>query len=141
MAFDALTAANMVGSKITVAERWLKLYRKIHFLFLRNDFTNRKDFEFTINQINLRMDTMEANILSMLSQQQAQITALTLHGGTHFHIAPQAPAGTLPTTPAIVPPIVGPAAFLKSPPALTTTTFVEQRDAILQATGEPVVPL
>jgi hypothetical protein len=139
MALDPGTALNLVGSKITVAERWLKLYRKIHFLFLQFDFTNRNDFEFSIQTLNTRITTLETNIQATLAQINAKLSTIETHGKTHTHIAP--PLGG-PTAPP-VPPLItgGPATFANSPLALTTKSFVTTRNNILQATGEPVVPV
>jgi hypothetical protein len=140
MALDAQTAANMAGSEVTVAERWLKLYRKIHNLFLRNDFVNKNDFETTLKQINLRVDTLEVNILTMLGQIESQVAGLAAHSSSHIHMVPQAPTGILPSSPSITAPVIGLAQFIKTPGATSTTIAVEARDAILQATGEPVIP-
>jgi len=137
MAFDAGTAANIVGSEITVAERWLKLYRKIHDLFLKDDFTNRNDHEAAVKQINLRIDTLETGINATLSQINLALNLIQIHGIAHLHL------GNLgaPTGPPLPPLVIAPASFVPTPPAITTKTFATTRNTVLQATGEPVVPI
>lgn len=138
MALDARTSANMAGTNVTVAERWLKMYRKIHNLFLRHDFTNRNDFEFTLEQINLRITQLETNVTKAVTEFNARISALDRHALIHTH-ATAALGPPVPALPAHLP--GSPIIFSKSKPAQSTQQFVVSRDSVLQSTGEPVVPV
>ena len=135
MALDAGTVSNLATSKIAPVERFLKLYRKLHDLFLQSDFTNRKDHETAVKQINIRIDTLERNINSTLSQITASLSNILIHANTHIHPG-------LGLSPGVPPLVITPSVILvPSPPAITTKSFALARNNLLQATGEPVVPI
>lgn len=142
MALNGGNAANAAGSKVTIAERWIKLYRKIHNLFLKKDFTNRQDFEFTVKQLNLRIDSLEQQLNTAINALNTKFSVFETHYNAHTHVSPPAPVNpvvTAPTVPSLVP--APPATSPVTQQARTTTQFVEQRDTILQSTGEAVVPV
>lgn len=136
MALDPATVQNIAGSQVTVAERWLKMYRTIHHLFLQTDFTNRDDFDFTLDQINLRMDAMEDSIDAMATQLATALEVITIWGMAHVH--PTAAPG--PPSPTVLPLIIEDPEYVTTPEAQSTFENVDARDEELQATGEPVVP-
>lgn len=129
---------NLLASNITISERWMKLYRTIHTLFLKYEFIHIEDYTQMVNEMNARITTVEANANSSIA---AAVTALQAAIVGHNHIAPQAPSGAIPTGPGIItaPPIVTP------PPPATLVVPVrvgmERADATLQAQGPALAPL
>jgi len=160
-----LPSVNIVTNKFSVKERWLKLYRKIHNLFLKDEFVHVVDYKTMLEQLNLRMSLIEANMVAgdaavtaattaaigtLSAGIAAQTAALEAGSATHIHNAPQAPAGILPTTPAVPPPLPLPPSVpptLPAPPAPTTPKVpytgvaLKAADITLQATGPAVAPL
>lgn len=119
-------------SQVAPVERYLKLYREIHNLYLRRDFVNLQDFNTAMTAINTRFTELESKII-------AELAAIQIGLATHIHVAPQAPAGALPTAPPAVPPYTS--AFSVTQPVVAKTTFVEQNNSALQATGPAIAPL
>jgi len=123
---------NIAGSKITIAQRWQKLYRTIYHTFLKSDFTHKDDYAQDLAQLNARVTELETKITTELTKIQIGLS-------THIHTAPQAPAGALPTTPPPAPPYTS--GFSPTKPVIHKDTFLEQKDALLQATGPALAPL
>ena len=123
-----MSGPNVVQGRASIAERWIKLYRKIHNLFLKDEFIHKADYLLTLKQLNARISALEA-------ATGAAINAAIVG---HTHQAPQAPAGTLPTTPGIANGSFGPPT---SPAVEHLTTQMEATDATLQALGPPFSPI
>lgn len=130
-----MSLANIVTSQITKDQRWDKLYRIIHHLFLRKEFVHIKDYNLMIEQLNTRISMVEANA-------NASIAALTLStnlaiiGHTHTITAPGNPSGPgLPIVPATVTP--PPPSIIPTP----TTAAMVLEDAKLMAFGPALAPL
>ena len=75
-----------------VRERFSKLYRKLHHLFIVEELTHVDDFKREIDNLHKRIDQLNSKLDSNL-QKISQIV------NSHFHLVPQAPAGTLPSQP------------------------------------------
>ena len=133
-----LPNANYVTSQVAPQERWLKLYRKIHNLYLKDEFIHKQDYLLALKQLNTRIAAIEASMNSAVATLQANIAA-SISG--HTHPSPQAPAGLLVTGPGTL------LLSLPAPPASATptvehlTTFMDQTDLALQATGPAQAPL
>jgi len=83
---------NLFKSKIAVSERWFKLYRRIHNLFLSKEFIHIEDYKLMFNQLNTRIDNLNQKL-------DANLNNIAVTFGTHVHVAPQAPGGAIPTMP------------------------------------------
>jgi hypothetical protein len=123
--------SNIVTSQFTKSERWLKLYRIIHHLFLKEEFIHTVDYNLMVTQMNARITELEVKLLT-------ELTSRDLRFATHFHIAPQAPVGTLPTLP---PTILYKNTLAPTKPVVPVTTAMQAADAALMATGPAQAPL
>lgn len=134
----ALPNTNLATSKVSTATRWLKLYRTLFHKFLKFDFIHKIDYIREFQQLNLRITQLETSLNATQTQLMAAISLATV---AHTHVAPQAPAGALPTGPGIVttPPI--PPVPSATVPVPHMDTALEQKDAALQATGPAIAPL
>lgn len=126
---------NVATSKIAPKERYLKMYREIHNLYLRTDFTNLQDFNQAMTELNARFTELETKITTELA---------TLQIGLATHTHPVTTVGG-PTNQAGIaaPPTAPPyrSAFSVTKPVIAKTTFAEQNNTILQATGPAISPL
>jgi len=127
-----LPNSNIVVSKFAVSERWLKLYRTVFHQFLKFDFTHKQDYLDDIAQLNARISELELRLGAELSKIQSGVTA-------HVHPAPQSSSGTIPTLVSVKPAYIS--GFSSTSPIVHKETFLEQRDAALQATGPAQAPL
>lgn len=126
--------SNFSTSQITKSERWLKLYRTIHHLFLKDEFIHVADYNQMVTEMNTRITELETKLT-------VELTKLALGLSTHIHMAPQAPAGTLPTTPPTAPlPVYSPG-LSPTKPVVPVTTGMQTADSALMATGPAVAPL
>ena len=91
-----LLSPNIALSKITLQERWYKLYRKIHTQFLSKEFVHVDDYKAMYKQLNARILQLEQKINTNLQNIKTQIDS-------HTHVAPQAPGGAIPTNPPSAP--------------------------------------
>jgi hypothetical protein len=123
---------NIATSQAATAERYLKLYRELHNLYLKDDFVNFQDFGLALSELNLRIDTLEQQLIS-------QLKSIEIGLSNHVHIVPQAPAGALPSNPPLVPPYISALAATK--PVPQGRSFADNRNLILQATGPAITPL
>ena len=128
----------IITSQITKAERWLKLYRVIHHLFLRQEFPHIQDYNRAIDEINAKIATLEANINQSIQNAVQQIS-IAVQG--HTHIVPQTPAGVTTSSPGMLtaPPIFSPVP--STPKVIPLTVFMELADSALMGTGPAVAPL
>ena len=129
---------DIISSQITKSERWTKLYRTIHHLFLRDEFVHIEDYNQMVNEMNARITTVEANANASIAAAVAQITA-TVVG--HTHPSPPAPLNPVVTGPGVIilPPVVTPAP--PAPLVVPVTIAMERTDATLIATGPAKAPL
>jgi hypothetical protein len=121
---------DIVTSQAAVPQRYQKMYREIHNDYLKNDFANLQDFNKFVADINKRITELETMIITELGVLQAGLTA-------HTHISPPGVSGG-PTSPPVAPPYTS--AMSATAPVLAETTFVEQRNTVLQATGPAFAP-
>jgi hypothetical protein len=129
--------SNVVSSQFTKSERWLKLYRTIHHMFLKEEFIHKVDYELMVTQMNARITAVEAAANASIA---TTVTAVNAMMASHIHIVPQAPAGALPSGPAIsVPAVVPPPP--PSPLVKTVTTAMQAADNLLMGTGPATAPL
>lgn len=125
---------NIIPSQVTKAERWTKLYRSIHSLFLKDEFIHIKDYNQMVTEMNARITELETKLTAELAKLATGLSA-------HFHMAPQAPTGTLPTTPPIAPlPVYAPA-YVPTKPVTPVTIGMEARNAQLLGLGPATAPL
>jgi len=130
----AFPSPNIVTNQVSTKERWLKLYRKIHNMFLKDEFIHIVDYNKMVTEMNARFAELETKLTAELTKVQVGLA-------THIHNAPQAPAGTLPTTPPILPLPPYQMAYAPTKPIVPVTTAMQQTDLALQATGPGVAPL
>ena len=128
----SLPSANIIKSQVTKSERWLKLYRTIHHLFLKDEFVHVTDYTKMVAEMNARIAAVEAKSTAELAKVAAGLAS-------HFHLVPQAPSGTLPSAPPAAPPFV--ATPQPSKPVVIDKTAMEAYDAALMATGPAQAPL
>lgn len=128
----SLPSVNILASQFTKAERWLKLYRTIHHLFLKDEFVHITDYNQMVSEMNARITAVEASNKAELSKIQAGLSS-------HFHMVPQSPSGTLPSQPPAGVPYT--AAPQPSKPVVPVRTAMEMHDAALMSTGPAKAPL
>jgi PAB1-binding protein PBP1 len=133
-----MSGPNVIQGRASVAERWIKLYRKIHNLFLKDEFIHKEDYLLTIKQLNARISAVEANTAAAIAANAAAINAAIVG---HTHQAPQAPSGVIPTTPGIPNGSFGAPTPPTTPAVEHLTTVMETTDAGLQALGPPFSPI
>ena len=75
-------------------ERFSKLYRKLHHLFIVEELTHIDDFKREIDQLHKRIDQLNAKV-DANNQKMAQAMA------SHIHMVPQAITGKLPSEPTL----------------------------------------
>lgn len=152
-----LPSPNIVTSKISPAERWLKLYRKIHNLFLSKEFVHIIDYNQMVTEMNLRITTIEQTYNAALAAQAEQIQALTAHASTHTHpVSTNVTAsgsngagpvnstgtGTGTAAPASSPaPAVAAPVGSFTPPVIPVVTAMQATDAAWMASGPAIAPL
>lgn len=129
---------NIIPSQVTKAERWTKLYRSIHSLFLKDEFVHIDDYKQMVTEMNARIAMVEANANASITAAVAALQAAIIG---HFHVAPQAPAGALPTGlgTITVPPVVTPPVPTKQ--VTPVTIAMEARNAQLLGLGPATAPL
>ena len=133
-----MSGPNVIQGRASIAERWIKLYRKIHNLFLKDEMVHKEDYLLTLKQLNARISTVEANMAASVSSLSASINAAI---AGHTHQAPQAPSGTLPTSPGIPNGSFGAPAPATTPAVEHLTTIMDATDQALQALGPPFSPI
>jgi len=124
-----------IQSRSSINERWLKMYRKIHNLFLRNDYVHVDDYKLMLSQLNTRISELESKLNANITTTNANINKAVL-GHTHICSAPTSSSGPGVSTAPASPP---PASATK--PVEYSQTNLEARDRSLQATGPGVAPL
>ena len=144
----SLPNANFITNKLAVKERWLKLYRTVYNKFLKRDIVHVNDFKLMLKNINTRLATIEANVAAgdaaCMGALSSSTAAITTAIAVHFHVAPQAPAGSLPTGPAIPPPVappVPPAPAPTTPPTEYVDIALQNKGAALLGMGPATAPL
>ena len=123
---------NIVASQITKSERWTKLYRVIHHLFLKDEFIHIEDYNKMVNEMNARISALEASLQAELAKIQAGLS-------THIHMVPQAISGVLPSQPAAAPPYTS--AYQPTKAVVPVTVAMQRTDLKLMATGPAKAPL
>lgn len=123
---------NLITSQVTKSERWTKLYRMIHHLFLKDEFIHIEDYNKMVNEMNARITALETSL-------QAELKKIQLGLSTHFHIAPQAPSGAIPTQPPSKPPYTS--AYKATKAVVPVTVAMQKTDMSLMATGPATAPL
>lgn len=99
----------ILDSKKTVMERFKKLYRTLYIQFINKDTMHKKDLQKIIEQLNLRISTLETNINIGFKAIDAAIPiALVAH--THTVTSPGSPSG----------PGIPVSAAAPTPPSITT---------------------
>lgn len=129
-----MTSPDIVTSQLAPKERYLKMYREIHNQFLKFDFANLQDFNQAFVEMNARIAELEAKITAELTKIQ---TDLKVHQHAWAGGNGGGPVGgtTLSSTSSYA------SSFSPTKPVTPKTTFVEQRDGILQATGPAIAPV
>lgn len=122
---------NVLASQVTKSERWTKLYRVIHHLFLKDEIVHVDDYKKMLSELNKRIDQLNKKL-------DANLTNLKVQFDTHNHIAPQAPSGAIPTQPPLVKLTVD-----KTPiaPVVYVDAALKAQDAKQMATGPAKAPL
>jgi len=127
-----MASPQIISSRSATQERWLKLYRKIHNLFMKDEFIHVEDYRKMITDLNKRISELEQTVQKELTSIQAGLSS-------HFHIAPQAPAGAIPTQPPAAPPYTS--TFKPTQPIVTVNAAMQKYDALLQKTGPATAPI
>lgn len=122
---------NILASQVTKSERWTKLYRIIHHLFLKNEIVHVDDYKTMLGELNKRIDQLNKKLDSNLTNMKAQFDS-------HTHVAPQAPSGAIPTQPPVVPLTVDQTPIA---PVTYVDAALKAQDARQMATGPATAPL
>lgn len=126
----SLPSANIIASQFTKSERWLKLYRTLHHLFLKDEFVHITDYNQMVQEMNARIQAVEAKSTAELAKVSA---ALLTH--VHGYASPGGPSMTAPAAPVFQP------TPQPSAPVVPVRTAMEAYDASLMATGPAKAPL
>jgi len=144
----SLPNVNFITNKLAVKERWLKLYRKIHNLFLVKEFVHVDDYKLMLEQLNTRITAVETNMAAGDAAVTAALNSSTTSIYTaisgHIHIAPQAPSGAIPTSPPTPPPVappIPPAPAPTTPIIKYTDVALQTYDAALKGMGPAIAPI
>ncbi len=124
---------SIISSQITKAERWVKLYRTIHHLFLQFEFVHIEDYNLMVQQMNARILAVETNANASIA---AAVTAIktAIVGHTHATgVGPSGP-GIIPVSPLLVPPA-------PAPPVVPVLTAMLRTDSQLMSLGPASAPL
>ena len=102
MSLDAVL--NLASSR-SKAERWRKLYRKLHNLFIKSELAHTKDVELAIRQLDARITQVEANLNAAVAAVNTSLTSAINVIQAHTHPVttvggPTAQAGSAATSPA-----------------------------------------
>jgi hypothetical protein len=89
-----MLSPNILGSKLTISERWIKLYRLLFNKFLKKDFVELEDYKMMFNQLNARITQLETAMNNSIMTTNNNIQSAI---AMHTHMAPQAPAGVIQT--------------------------------------------
>lgn len=127
-----MASPQIISSRFATQERWLKLYRKIHNLFMKDEFIHVVDYNQMVTEMNARITLLETALQVELAKIQVGLAA-------HIHNAPQAPGGILPTTPPAAPPYT--TGYSPTKPVVPVTVAMKAFDAALQATGPAMAPI
>ena len=124
-------SANIISSKIAVSERWFKLYRRIHNLFLAKEFVHVDDYKTMFKGLNERIDKLNQKLDSNLN-------TISTTFASHIHNAPQAPGGVIPTAPPAAPmtPDLSPVL-----PVIYTNVKMMAEDNMWRGLGPAMAPL
>lgn len=121
--------SNYSKSQITKDQRWDKLYRTIHHLFLKDEFIHIADYNQMVTEMNTRITELETKLTKELT---AIASGLSLH--VHSSTAPGQPTSP-PIAPAYAP------GFVPTKPVVPVTTAMDAADAKYLAFGPAVAPL
>lgn len=131
---------NVLASDITKSQRWDKLYRIIHHLFLRNEFVHIEDYKKMVLDMNTRIATVEANAQAALS---SAITAIVAMNAAHTHpvVTAGGPTNQAGSTTGVIqtPPQLP--ATPKAPEVVISDAGMVRADAALMAAGPALAPL
>lgn len=134
MLLDSLLETGIVVSKST---RWVALYRKIHNMFIARELTHVQDVKLAVKMLDTRITTLETSMNAAISALDAAIGIAILN---HNHIAPQAPAGAIPTSPGTPTGPVPPTPQAKTPVVSYSDAFMKAEDVKYFAMGPSAAP-
>lgn len=133
-----MLSPNILGSKLTISERWIKLYRLLFNKFLKKDFVELEDYKMMLTQLNARITQLEAAMNSSVAATNSNIqAAITMH----THPSPQAPAGMLQTLPGQMTGSIPQPPNSKVPETQFVNTNMMTKSAQYLALGPALAPL
>lgn len=124
---------DIISSQITKSERWTKLYRTIHHLFLKDEFVHIEDYNKMVQEMNARILQVETNANASIS---AAVTAIQTAIVGHTHgtgVGPSGP-GIIPAPPLVTPPA-------PAPSVVPVTIAMQRTDAKYMSIGPAKAPL
>ncbi len=141
MPLDTVLSA---GIKINNQSRWVKLYRKIHNLFISKELTHVKDVDLAFKQLDARVTALEAAVNASMATMGAQMTAINAVVLSHVHPVttaggPTNQAGIAAPTPTPSPPPPPPAPAATGP-VTYQETFMKAEDAKWFGMGPALAP-
>ena len=136
-------ALNLASSK-SKSERWIKLYRKIHNLFIREELAHTKDVDLAVKQLDARITQVEANLNAAIAAVNTSLTSAINVIQAHTHSVttvggPTAQAGNAAISPATIPAPQPPKASAVKP-VQYETKFMEAADMKLFLQGPASAP-
>ena len=108
------------------SERWRKLYRKIHNLFIKDELTHVKDVTLAVKMLDARITQLEANMNQAVVQLNSSMTAMASMLQQHGHPV------TTPVGPGAATPMPAPIPQPK-PPTPSATTVVQYKTNFMDA--------
>lgn len=126
-----MASSNMATSASATQMRWLKLYRKIHNMFMKDEFVHIADYQAMLADLNAKIAMLNAKL-------DANLAATKVQFDTHTHPSPPAPINPVVTSVPLVPMIHDATPI---PPVPFVNTAMLAYDASLQATGPGFAPM
>lgn len=135
-----MASLDIASSQVTKAERWSKLYRTIHHLFLRSEFVHIEDYNKMVSEMNARVTAVEANAQAALnSAVSAIVTMMSAH--SHTVVTAGGPSNQAGSTTSVISAAPQLPPTPKAPEVIPVTIAMERTDAMYQAQGPAVAPL
>jgi hypothetical protein len=122
-----MASPQIVGSKTATQERWFKLYRKIHNIFIKDELVHVDDFKAEIKNLHKRIDQLNQKL-------DTNMTNLAAILNSHIHTAPLGP--TSPPTSGVFSPDSMPI-----PTVPFTDPNMQAYEKALQSLGPGMAPI
>ena len=133
-----------IAVSFSVKERFFKLYRKLHNLFIAKELTHVGDVKLAVKTLHMRIDALQAMVNSNMSMMSGQMGSVVTMVGSHTHIVATAggpAAQTGSASPSGVAMSLKPPEVSASAETPYATTMMETYDNALRGLGPAMAPM